>query len=338
MTAAIRKLVSLSDIPRSAAVCFSLIIATASGCQSAHHQEQASTAKVVEGLDAVEGQFPSTIVIDYCTGTVVGKRKVLTAAHCVLQRSTPTLSTYYSPGYEFRFRNSTRAGTAKIVRTKVHESVLNEMSKLIAQGQTGEEILAMAAQAPNAFDLAVVTLDRDIHVLPAKIHAIPITAGTELILQGYGKPYHNSNGPGSTLRYFAQTVKSVSPERLRFLPPDMPKISDFAIIDDGARDAIRALIRQSPNLTTGDSGGAVYIQGEGGLEVAGVNSGGYTRGYINGMSALDYLDAFGFVDNYEVITKLQPPLMHGEYNCARVDNGGEHQEPYSWIQAELAAP
>src|SRR5687767_11934301 len=82
------------------------LAATAAGGCRTLGTAPASEARLVGGAPAAPGQFPSTLIwttssedlrTEYCTGTKVGARFILTAAHCVLRQKPLPGQEYTGP-------------------------------------------------------------------------------------------------------------------------------------------------------------------------------------------------------------------------------------------------
>ncbi|MCA9670379.1 MAG: trypsin-like serine protease [Myxococcales bacterium] len=114
-----------------------------------------------------------------CTATLVGKRTVLTAGHCVTP-GAPHTFTLDGVAYQ----------SAQVIRHPQYNS----------------------AQISN--DIAIIILASEPPVQPAAVNTTVPTVGTEITIVGYGKTSENNSNAG-TKRMAKSTIAEVTPTRIR---------------------------------------------------------------------------------------------------------------------------
>ncbi|KYG65986.1 hypothetical protein AZI86_02650 [Bdellovibrio bacteriovorus] len=217
-------------------------------CTSCAPVEQASSLDVTTSLGIVGGEFPDPAFPGYasivkiqkfnrmhCTGTLIGSRLVLTAAHC-LQNSVTT-------DFEIVFPSALKKITRLVVAQKAHPEFRRKTLVEDGVGRNG-----------SSGDLALMLLDEDAPA-SAKVaklpdQALPIDKDFMLRVYGYGTTGLN-NKDGDALRTTEVTG------RVEALTPT--KIS----IDQ----------RSGKGLCKGDSGGPIFAFENNQVILVGVTSG-----------------------------------------------------------------
>jgi secreted trypsin-like serine protease len=135
--------------------------------------------------------------VGICTGTVVGKRTVLTAAHCLDragQKST------------FTVHDSSGKGTTANV---VSRAQAPGYKKLPATGVTREQFYANP-------DIAIVRLDRELPVRAIPIATDAPVVGTFITIVGYGATAAGARDAGKAKRQTTNFIKAVEDDHISF--------------------------------------------------------------------------------------------------------------------------
>lgn len=204
--------------------------------------------RIIDGTLVPQSQFPTVGTIttvaktEFCTGTLIAPRFVLTAAHCVNNQSPGSIS--------FKQKDGLFILGSKTYHTKhvfVHPSYAGDNSQ----------------QVEGAIDLAIYELDTDVKkITPSPLYRNTPAVGTILTLAGYGylgTGLTGSNG-NSPPKGMIATGKS---------PIDI--VTNTFV--EWNFDNVPAPNQES-NTAPGDSGGPQFITENGIMYVASVTSGG----------------------------------------------------------------
>jgi hypothetical protein len=228
------------------------------------HAEPAPRTRVVHGIMAENGQWPSAVSLDIlkegattgalCAGTVIDSHWVLTAAHCVFDR--------YRGGV-----GSLRAITAYTKSTVPHQGELRRVRSVLAH--------PMFAVLPRPGKL-LPGLVNDIALLELEA---PTTAPRQMLLASAGAPAALAAGTMATVVGWGLTTPRNPDERA-----DLSQLSrvllraDIPVVDRSACEAFLAFpgsLSSEPlfcagdgkggaDACNGDSGGPIFVPGHAG--------------------------------------------------------------------------
>lgn len=275
--------------------------------QCASRKEGQSESKTIGGVQAAAGQFPATVLLpdQLCTGTIIGKNAILTAAHCVLDEKL-SIRTTLAPGVKVSVGASETITNKSLTpytvsAVELHPSAAEVRAEMLKLGPTDDKSLIKLVYNSRVSDLAVIIVHEDFAKPYAAISPVPQVKSQDLILQGYGKPYFNSSGPGNTLNYYKRRYAKLLSTRMWF---------------NAADEAQRDDILRRKSLTAGDSGGATYVEAAlNKAVVVGVNSGGELTDIADPIAEIKAQGLDPFANDLEAIHKI----MLGDYFVARTD-------------------
>ncbi len=206
---------------------------------------------IVNGIDVEHAQFPSIVALtvndgtsEYCTGSLVHKQVVLTAAHCV---SLPLeLTVVYGS-------------------SDLNESCSGCLYKVIETLQHPDYDYALY-NGYNFDDMALILLDRPVNdaiitpILPASVQESALQAGLEVTFAGYGRDSMDASGHlyygiGPIMKFYFPTGEETTAVYYN--------TKEMVIGEDNPN---------APNICYGDSGGPTYVQHLGTTYLTGVTS------------------------------------------------------------------
>jgi len=223
---------------------------------------------IVGGETAMSSEFPSVVALEnspgnwFCTGTIIDKSWVLTAAHCVEGETAAGLKVRLDAS---NVNNATGANEIQVA--EIHENPGYD-------GIAWDNDVALLALATPITDRA-----------PTPVHRPVAPAGTAMIQVGYGDS--SDSGGGGVLRKL--TTASI----------DCADVMDSTI--SGA-NVVCFDQRDGNGTCYGDSGGPSFVtvagfSGPGALEVAAITSGGTVDSCLDGFDIqtsvageLDFID------------------------------------------------
>ena len=225
------------------------------------------------GKAANATQFPATVYLKSgCTATKVAPKRLLTAAHCVLDPAT--VSIRFPKGSKIDVARDPAKGYAafEIADVHVHPTWLKACEDAYCAASSVTAKL-------DAADVAVLELTTDLADVPlAPIAAAPLAAGERVTVLGFGCT-------SGVLVPDARSAISLKYAETRLVPADRAVHDGSPVLAaDVAQVAASYSLTAGPGaarakagLCPGDSGGPLYAMRDGALVVVGVNS-NYTLG------------------------------------------------------------
>ena len=228
---------------------------------------------LVGGQAATLGQFPATVYLKSgCTATKVAPKRLLTAAHCVLDPAT--VSIRFPKGSKISVTRDPAKGyvDVEIADALVHPTWLKACEDAYCAASSVTARL-------DAADVAVLELATDLDDVPvAPVAAAPLAAGERVTVLGYGCTVGvlvPDDRAAISLKYAETTL--VPADRAvhdgsAVLASDVAQVAGIYSLTAGPGAA-----KANAGLCPGDSGGPLYAKRDGALVVVGVNS-NYTLG------------------------------------------------------------
>lgn len=228
---------------------------------------------LIGGQAAALARFPATVYIKgECTAAKVGPRRLLTAAHCVVDPATVNLR--YKAGSKIALTREPAKGfaDAEVAAVHVHPAWL----KACADTFCGASAITSRLDAP---DVAVIELVNDLVDVPvAFVDAAPLAIGDNVTVVGFGCTVGvltADNRDKATLK--SADTRLIASNRAvhegsAVLTTDLGQVSGIYSMTAGP-----AAVPAGVGLCPGDSGGPLYKNRNGNLVVVGVNS-NYTLG------------------------------------------------------------
>jgi hypothetical protein len=230
----------------------------------AHYSD--SSARIVNGFDAKLGQFPYQVAItnyqggQYCGGTIIGNKWVVTAAHCLYNTNKGV--------YEKARNVYVRVGVTDLDPNDWESNPHQQIHKT-------EQVICHSDYDSTALtnDICLIKLAKSItfndYVKPAALATVKPAEGTPMQISGWGKLTH---GGSATKKLQFATFQTYSDDATR-------KIFGGVAFTDGnvagnSDASLSSLVQPTPTGTCqGDSGGpAVTTDSDGYLVLAGIVS------------------------------------------------------------------
>lgn len=254
------------------------LLVTACVAPVTSEQEQA----IIGGELAQPSEFPTVVALENtpgnwgCTGSLIDKAWVLSAAHCVVGETPASLKIRFDDG---NVNDTTGGRVVAVAEIHAHPSFVDT---------AWDNDIALIKLAEPVTDRA-----------PTVIHRPTVPPATMLIEVGYGDSDANNNGAGILRKVTVPTVDcamandpEISNTNLLCFDPTTGKTSCY-----------------------GDSGGPAFIPVGGKLEVAGISSGGTGNTCIMGWDLFTSVAGeIAFVDMYLGTTSEPDPTPDPDPN------------------------
>ena len=207
-----------------------------------------------------------------CTATKIAPKRLLTAAHCVLDPATVSLR--YAAGSKLSLAHDPRKGYADVEVAAVH--VHPAWAKACEDQYCATSSVTARLDAP---DVAVIELVTDLADVPAAtVDSAALASGELVTLIGFGCTTGvlvPDDRDHASLKYAGARI--VAADRAvhdgsAVLASDVPQVAAIYALTSGPGAA-----KSRAGLCPGDSGGALYKSRDGQLVVVGVAS-NYTLG------------------------------------------------------------
>lgn len=294
MTASLLRALSLGALLSASTLGGAACAAPTDAGDDAEQTEDA----LIGGKAGALARFPSTVYLKgECTAAKVAPKRLLTAAHCVLDPAT--VSIRYKVGSKISITRDPARGFAELEVAAVH--VHPAWIKACEDSFCAASAITARLDAP---DVAVIDLATDLDDVPiASVDAAPLAPGDRVSVVGFGCTVGvlvAETRDVTSLKY-AET-RLVAADRAVHagsvvFPADLPQVSGIYSMTAGPGSA-----KARAGLCPGDSGGPLYKRRDGNLVVIGVNS-NYTL-------APDTKDTVGLpITNWH--TRLDDKSKHG---------------------------
>lgn len=263
------------------AVALLAITATAA-CGSAGEEQDAEEMSgedaLIGGAPATVAQFPATVYLKKgCTAAKVAEKRLLTAAHCVMDGSTLDLK--YGPDKPVELTREPSKGFTTHAVAKVHVQ-----PKWLPACESSYCASSTVTALLDAADVAVIELAEDLVGVPiAPIDTAPLATREKVTVLGFGctegVTAHDTR-TDITLKYAETTILAPSRAVHEGSPVDAMKVGQVAGIYAltpgpavlGGTKELPARVKNAGGLCPGDSGGPLYKKRGDTLVVVGVNA------------------------------------------------------------------
>jgi secreted trypsin-like serine protease len=223
---------------------------------------------LIGGKDGALAKFPSTVYLKgECTAAKIAPRRLLTAAHCVVDPAT--VSIRYKVGAKISVTREPAKGYAELVvaAINVHPAWLKACEASFCAASS----ITARLDAP---DVALIDLATDLADVPvAAVDPVPLAAGDRVSVVGFGCTVGvlvPDVRDAATLKYALTRVVPAARavhDGSAVLSGDLAQVAGIYSMTAGPGSA-----RARAGLCPGDSGGPLYKSRDGNLVVVGVNS------------------------------------------------------------------
>ena len=258
---------------RRALIAVALLgVAATTACGSApeesDEEEVSGEDALIGGAPATIAQFPATVYLKKgCTAAKVAEKRLLTAAHCVLDGSTLDLK--YGPDKPVELTREPSKGFTTHAVAKVHVQ-----PKWLPACESSYCASSTVTALLDAADVAVIELAEDIVGVPiAPIDTAPLATRAKVTVLGFGCTEGVTAQDARTdvtLKYAETTILAPSRAVHEGSPVDATKVGQVAGIY--ALTPGPARVKNAGGLCPGDSGGPLYKKRGDTLVVVGVNA------------------------------------------------------------------
>lgn len=231
---------------------------------------QENAWSIIKGQKAEIGQFPAALYLEDCTGTRIGPRHILTAAHCVYSKSRFEMNKEFLDNQKLDIfygvdPESAEKFSYNISTTHVHPTYKEDLSD------------------QNTFDLAIVVLEAEIdqRVLIAYFGSEIPKSEQAITLAGYGQTRFGQYERNMLDGNFPVNNLTEKVSKLHY---------GQAVIEDKSESFLQlsALDNDSAMLGRGDSGGAAYDPTDSSnLTIIGVNSAANIASEVSFIARID---------------------------------------------------
>lgn len=257
---------------RRAAILLACLAGFTGACGSVTEESDAEEASgedaLIGGAPATAAQFPATVYLKRgCTAAKVAEKRLLTAAHCVIDGST--LDPKYGPDKPVEISREPAKGFTSHVVAKVHVH-----PKWVPACESAYCAASSVTATLDAADVAVIELADDLAGVPiAPIDEAPLATRDKVIVLGFGCTEGvtaEDKRTNITLKFAETTI--IAPARAvhEGSPVDATKVGQVAGIY--ALTPGPARVKNAGGLCPGDSGGPLYKKRGETLYVVGVNA------------------------------------------------------------------
>ncbi len=217
---------------------------------------------LIGGEPAKEEEYRSSVFINQsCTGSKIGARTFLFAAHCMINGSSGELNKPFRSGAKVNLQSHYGAKTSlTIEKAFPHPTYVAEIKRRL------QLRVATTAGAFASFDVALFTVTQDSPEFPvANIEYDEVVVGEEVVIGGWGCEVSTHNATPVNRYKIATSLVINSDQLTDYYKRDFSQANVFNFYSEGIKANASAA-----SICPGDSGGAAYRKNS--QAVVGVNS------------------------------------------------------------------